>query len=81
MGRHAEFTAATSTPAYFCGPASPWQRGSNENLDGLLRQHLPKGSDFSVHTAVAAELNNRPREVLSWDIPAQRFTRSLTEAA
>nr|WP_323373839.1 IS30 family transposase [Plantactinospora alkalitolerans] len=86
MGRHAEFTVATSTPVYFCDPASPWQRGSNENTNGLLRQYFPKSSDLSVHTAedltaVAAELNNRPRKILGWDTPAQRFTRLLAEAA
>ena len=80
MGRRAEFTPATSTPVYFCGPASPWQRGSNENLNGLFRWYFPKSSDLSVHTAedvtaVAAELNNRPRKVLGWD------TRLLAEAA
>jgi IS30 family transposase len=86
MGRHAEFTAATRTPVYFCDPASPWQRGSNENTNGLLRQYFPKSSDLSVHTvedltAVAAELNNRPRKVLGWDTPAQRFTRLVAEVA
>ncbi|GIF44237.1 IS30 family transposase [Actinoplanes xinjiangensis] len=86
MGRHAEFTAATSTPVYFCDPASPWQRGSNENTNGLLRQYFPKSSDLSMHTAedltaVATELNNRPRKILDWDTPAQRFTRLLAEAA
>jgi IS30 family transposase len=86
MGRHAEFTAATNTPVYFCDPASPWQRRSNENTNGLLRQYFPKGSDLSVHTAedltaVAAELNNRPRKILGWDTPAQRFTRLLADAA
>jgi IS30 family transposase len=86
MGRHAEFTAATRTPVYFCDPASPWQRGSNENTNGLLRQYFPKSSDLSVHTvedltAVAAELDNRPRKVLGWDTPAQRFTRLVAEVA
>jgi IS30 family transposase len=82
MGRHAEFTAATSKPVYFCDPASPWQRGSNENTNGLLRQYFPQSSDLSVYTAedltaVAAELDNRSRKIPHWDTPAQRFTRLL----
>ncbi|GAA4976446.1 hypothetical protein GCM10025331_84220 [Actinoplanes utahensis] len=85
-GRHAEFTAATSTPVYFCDPAGPWQRGANENTNGLLRQYFPERSDLSLHTAedltaVPTELNNRPRKILGWDTPAQRFTRLLAEAA
>jgi hypothetical protein len=88
MGWHAEFTAATSTPVYSCDPASPWQRGFNENANGLLRQCFPKSSDLSVHTAedltaVTAELNNRPRKILGWDTrpavhPIARPSRMIT---
>jgi IS30 family transposase len=82
MARHHEFRIATGIPVYFCDPASPWLRGSNENTNGLLRQYFPKGSDLSVHTdahlaAVAAELNGRPRETLGWDTPAQRLATLL----
>jgi len=85
MGRHGEFTTATDIPVYFSDAASPWQRGSNENTNGLLRQHFPKGTDLSIHTseqlsAVAAELNNRPRKVLGWQSPAQRFAKLLCSA-
>jgi hypothetical protein len=77
---------ATSTPVYFCDPVSPWQRGSNENTNDLLRQYFPKSSDLSVHTAedlttVAAELNNRPRKILGWEAPVQQFTRLLAKVA
>jgi IS30 family transposase len=82
MGGHAEFSLATDMPVYFCDPASPWQRGSNENTNGLLRQYFPKGTDLSLHTpqhlaAVAAELNGRPRKTLDWDTPAQRLAKVL----
>ena len=83
LARHPEITVALDLPIYFCDPHSPWQRGSNENTNGLLRQYFPKGSDLSVHSAadlhvVAAELNARPRKTLDWDSPAEVLTRLLS---
>jgi len=85
VARHTEFTVATNVPVFFCNPASPWQRGSNENTNGLLRQCFPKGTDLNVHDSasleeVAAQLNARPRKTLDWDTPAQRLDSLLAKA-
>jgi IS30 family transposase len=78
LALHAEIAQALDMPVFFCDPHSPWQRPSNENTNGLLRQYFPKGSDLRVHSpqrlaAVAGELNDRPRKVLSWESPAVRL--------
>ncbi|BCY14380.1 IS30 family transposase [Actinoplanes sp. L3-i22] len=82
MALHHEFTLASNMPVYFCDPHSPWQRGTNENTNGLLRQYFPKGTDLTQHTPqhlahVAAELNARPPHDLDWDTPAERLAKFL----
>ena len=80
---HTKFTVATDVKVYFCDPSSPWQRGSNENTNGLLRQNYPKGMDLSAVTqaqldAVARKLNTRPRETLQWKTPAYILDSSVS---
>jgi IS30 family transposase len=82
MAEHARFSVAADVPVYFCDPHSPWQRGSNENTNGLLRQYFPRSTDFRALTqrdldAVAAELNDRPRQTLEWKSPCQALDEAL----
>lgn len=79
---HRRFTVATDIEVYFSDPHNPWQRGSNENTNGLLRQYFPKGIDLFVYSqaklnAVARRLNERPRKTLNFDTPAERFHQSV----
>jgi IS30 family transposase len=82
MADHQRFSLATDIEVYFCDPKSPWQRGSNENTNGLLRQYFPKGTDLSVHSqaklnAVARQLNERPRKTLEYYSPAEKFSECV----
>jgi IS30 family transposase len=82
MAFHSQFTIATGIPVYFCDPHKPWQRGSNENTNGLLRQYLPKGTDLSVHSAadiarIASSLNDRPRKTLGYMKPSEKLAELL----
>ncbi|WP_083171373.1 IS30 family transposase [Mycobacterium aquaticum] len=84
MALHTKITEATGLPIYFCDPHSPWQRGTNENTNGLLRQYFPKGTDLSFYgpgwlDQVAAELNARPRKRLKWRTPAEELDRLLSD--
>jgi IS30 family transposase len=85
MSQHARLRIDTGMPVYFCDPHSPWQRGMNENTNGLLRQYFPKGTDLSAHSAdnlaaVATALNTRPRKTLGWKTPAETLDQFIQAA-
>ena len=85
MARHADLRIEHDLPVYFCDPQSPWQRGTNENTNGLLRHYFPKGTDLSLHgagdlEAVAVALNGRPRKTLGWRKPAEALDEHLITA-
>ena len=82
MAQHAQFSIDTGVDVYFCDPKSPWQRGSNENTNGLLRQYFPKGTDMAKLTQqdldfVAHQLNGRPRQTLGWMTPSEKLAETL----
>ena len=82
LAAHRRFSSETGVDVYFCDPHSPWQRGSNENTNGLLRQYLPKGSDLAARSQIeldqiAVELNGRPRQTLGWATPAEKMEELL----
>jgi IS30 family transposase len=85
MAKHAELRIETGLGVYFCDPHSPWQRGSNENTNGLLRRYFPKGTDLAAHdaddlAAVAQSINTRPRKTLGWRTPAEALDEVLRSA-
>ena len=86
MAEHRRFTLETDVQVYFCDPQNPWQRGTNENTNGLLRQYLPKGTDLFIHSqaklnATARRLNERPRKTLNYQTPAERYRQAVASTS